>query len=100
MYVIIVLMFVAGFLSGGRMTVGYCFMVEMAPEKYAGMMGTVWDVSESVVYIILTVYFRYINKNWHYIIAFATILNFIAITLIVCFIPESPKWLYDQKKYS
>ena len=100
MYLTIVLMLFAGLISGGRMTVGYCYMVEMAPEKYAGMMGTAWDISESLVYIILTTYYRYINKNWHYIIAFATLLNLIAIIIIVCFIPESPKWLYDQGKYS
>ena len=95
MYVIVGLMFLAGLLSGGRMTVGYCYMVEMAPERYSGMMGTIWDVSESVVYIILTLYYRYVCKDWHYIIAFAAFINFIAIALIVCFIPESPKWLYD-----
>lgn len=73
MYVLIILMFFDGLQSGGRMTIGYCYMVEFAPENYHGMIGTVWDISESVVYIILTLYYRYVCKDWHYIILFASV---------------------------
>jgi hypothetical protein len=82
------------------MTIGYCYMSEFAPEKFHGMIGTVWDISESVVYIILTLYYRYVNKDWHYIIIFASIEQLISILLIIIYIPESPKWLYDQKRYT
>lgn len=71
MYTYIVLMFIIGLQQGGRYTIGYCYMMEMAPANYHGMMGTMWGISETFVYMVDTLYFRYVSKQWRYVIIFA-----------------------------
>ena len=56
---------------GGRYTVGYVYMVEMAPQKYYHIIGTCWDVTESIVFIVTTLYYWFISKNWKYLITAA-----------------------------
>ncbi len=43
-------------------------------------------------------YFRYISKNWIYFQIYAITMNVIS-TLCVLLIPESPKYLYSNKKF-
>ena len=74
-------------------------MVELAPEKYKNILGTIWNMNEGMIYIYLTIYYQ-INKNWFWTIAFAAALQFITVLLIIFFIPESPKWLYNVKQYN
>lgn len=99
MYTFVALMFIIGLQQGGRYTIGYCYMMEMAPEDYHGMMGTMWCITETFVYMADTLYFWYICKQWHYIIIFAAFEQGLTILLILFLIPESPKWLFNQKKY-
>ena len=69
-YVLIAVFFINGVSNGGRSTSGYCLMVEIAPLKYQNFMGTVWNMSEGMVYIYLTIYYRYISKNWVWTLVF------------------------------
>jgi len=82
------------------MTVGYVYMVEMAPERYYALMGTAWGVSEAVVFITITIYYWKICKDWHWLLVGATIEQVLTIILITCFLPESPKWLFHQQKWT
>jgi hypothetical protein len=54
---------------------------------------------EAVVYILLTIYFRYISKNWIWSVFIGLILNLICTGLTIALIPESSMWLYDKKHY-
>lgn len=60
-------------------------------------MGTVWNMNEGMVYIYLTIYYRYISKNWIPTLIFAISLQSLTILLIVLWVPESPRWLYNTK---
>ena len=63
-YAIIVVFFIGGFNSSGRMMVGYCYMIEMAPTKHRSWMCTVWDLHDGTMMIWVTLYYRYVSKDW------------------------------------
>jgi len=81
------------------MTAGYCMMTDFSPKKYSSILGTMWNVSESLVGIMIVIYFRYISRNWYWIELYAFCQGVITLLILVYFIPESPKWLYDNQKY-
>ena len=54
-------------------------------------------MNEGMVYIYLTIYYRYISKNWIPTLIFAISLQSLTILLIVLWVPESPRWLYNTK---
>jgi MFS family permease len=97
-YPLIGLFFVLGIFTAGRTTVGYCYMCEMIPQKYQVTVGSLFNVSEAFIYIYLTVYYMH-YKNWEPTLWFA-IGMLVLMTLGLVIIPESPKWLYSQGRYT
>lgn len=55
---------------------------------------------DGFVVLVIVVYFVYVSRNWYYIILYAATTNFIFLLIGIWFLPESPKWLYDKKRYS
>ena len=53
---------------------------------------------DAFTYVLLVVYFRFINKHWLPFQIFSVIMSFLS---IVCcyFLPESPKYLYGKRRY-
>ena len=96
-YIIMAIFFIGGFNSAGRMMVGYCYMIEMAPTKDRSWMCTVWDIHDGTMMIWVTIYYVYVSKNWRPTLYWASIVQSVTIILISCFLPESPKWLYNQR---
>lgn len=81
------------------MAIGYNYFVEFAPSSAHDYMGTVWNISEGAIYIYITLYYRFVSKNWKPVFVFALILNLFVWASVVFILPESPKWLYNKKKY-
>ncbi len=98
-YTIYICMFVNGVSSFGRASTGYNYFSEFVPKDSQSTIGTIWIVMEAVVYILLTIYFRYINKNWIWSVFVGLILNLVCTLLTIILIPESSMWLYDKKRY-
>ena len=97
---VIFLFFITGLSLAGRASVGYCFMLECAPERYSSIMGSFWNISEGMVYIYATVYYRWVSKDWWWTIAFALVLQTVTLFLLYRYSTESPKWLYNKKKFA
>ena len=87
--------FVLGFLSAGRVSIGFSYFVELAPKENMALMSSVWNVMEGAIYMWCTIFYRWINKNWHYTIGLSAVQNFIVIVIIYKYLPESPKWFYS-----
>ena len=98
LYTIIFLFFVIGVAAGGRVPVGYIMMCDFAPKKYHSLLGSIWNISEGLIYIYLTLYFEYISKDWRWP-QFVGLIQAAICFAIICFIPESPKWLYEKERY-
>ena len=73
-YTIIVIFAFGGFISAGRMMVGYCFMMEFAPKRYTGYMSTIWNMHDSITVVWTILFYRYINKDWHYTLYWCVVL--------------------------
>lgn len=99
MIVLIILWFISGAQTAGRMAIGYNYFVEFAPVSAHDYMGTIWNMSEGFIYIYITIYYRLISKKWAPVFVFALILNIIVLGFVLFVLPESPKWLYNKKKF-
>lgn len=73
-YAIICIFAIGGFISAGRMMVGYCFLMEFAPKKYLGWMSTIWNMHDSITVVFTILFYRYVNKDWHYTLYWCVIL--------------------------
>jgi hypothetical protein len=98
-YIIYICMFINGVTSFGRASTGYNYFSEFVPKNNQSTVGTIWIVMEAVVYIMLTIYFRYISKNWIWSVFVGLILNLVCTLLTIILIPESSMWLYEKKRY-
>ena len=98
-YVIIAMFFVHGLGRTGSVIIGYIIVTDIAPERTHAMLTAITSFSEGLVFIELTVYYRFISKHTSYTLYFNLVLTAICATLMLIFVPESPKWLYEQQRY-
>jgi MFS family permease len=94
-YIIYVMMFLIGISSAGRTAVGYCYMLEMAPQRSHAFMGSSWNIMEGLIFIWLTLYFWLLKISWFWIEFAINIECIILVAIIYFYLPESPKWLYN-----
>ena len=87
-----------GISTSGRTSVGFCYFCELAPTKYHNMLGTLWSMSECMIYIYLTIYYKYVSKDWFWTVAFGLCLNVLGLVFLV-FLPESPRYLFYKKRF-
>mmetsp|Transcript_16487 Transcript_16487/g.27995 ORF Transcript_16487/g.27995 Transcript_16487/m.27995 type:complete len:250 (+) Transcript_16487:334-1083(+) len=94
---LIALLLILGISNTGRVGTGFAYMCEIAPKEAGNMIGGVWNSLEGSIYIFSTLYFMK-NKNWLYPQAMGNILFFLTIGPVL-YVPESPKWLFKNKRY-
>jgi len=97
--VTISMMYLQGFLTSGRITVGYVYMQEFMTPKWRVVVGTLWNVFDGLSYLFMTIYFGWINKHyfWYCMIGFWFATFCLSVGLI--FIPESPLWLLKVGRF-
>ncbi|TNV80510.1 hypothetical protein FGO68_gene767 [Halteria grandinella] len=93
-----VLMFLLGMSSVGRATVGYLYMMELSPLKQQTTIGTLLQIFNTFVTIFACFFFYYISKQWQWFEIIGLVINLIVIVCVV-FMPESPKYLYAQRRW-
>ena len=74
-------------------------MIEMAPATHHSMMGTIWNMSEGFVFVILTLLFRFVSKDWRLSVTIGLEELVVGYLILAFVLPESPKWLYDKGRY-
>ena len=97
-YVIIFLFLITGMTSGGLAPIGFIMMCDFAQKKHRFVLGTIKSFSEHTVYILLTVYFKHMDKDWVIPEIFGIVTGSIAI-IWVMIAPESAKWLFEKEMY-
>lgn len=91
-------MFVFGICGAGRASIGYLYLLELVPKESKVLIGTLnFCVSESI-YVLSAIFFKYISKETAYMLIIGLVVNFIC-DVAICFIPESPEYLYAVKDY-
>lgn len=72
--------------------------MEMIPVKQQIIVGSYSNIFDSATLIWIALYFQVISKNWVWYQIFG--LALIAASTIGCvMLPESPKFLYEKKRY-
>lgn len=89
---------VLGVSTSGRTSIGFCYFCEFSPTNYHNLLGTLWSVSEAMVFIYLTIYYKYISKDWFWTVAFGLSLNIVGLVFLL-FLPESPRYLFYKKRF-
>ena len=98
-YGIIASILTIGLVVCTQVITGFNLFCEYSPSKYHSYMGTSWNMQEGSEFIWLTLFYWFVNKNTFYPLYLSLALQVVLIVIIYCFLPESPKWLYEMKKY-
>jgi MFS family permease len=95
-----VLMFFYGVANGMRNSLGYVYMLEFVCDRHQSAVGSLELVLESFVVLFGSIYFQFMSKNWIYMnyVGFAFVVA-ASIASIWC-IPESPKFLMMQCRFT
>ena len=93
------LFFLLGTCTPGKSSIGYIYLLELIPSIWKTYVGTSLLFADGSTMIFLSLYFRYINKNWLWLEIFAFFLMIIS-HIGLMLVPESPKYLYSYKKFS
>ena len=97
-YITMALFLLIGACNPGKSNIAYVYLLELVPTKMQTYVGTALLFADGSTMILLTVYFRFISKNWIGFQIFA--ISFAAIAFLITLLaPESPKYLYSYKKY-
>ena len=90
--VMFAIVFGIGALTTLRVNIGYIWLMELLPKKHQTTVGAGFNVISGFTVIMGATYFKFISKNWLYLVLVGYTLNFIA--LVTCFfLPESPRLL-------
>eukprot|EP00347_Sterkiella_histriomuscorum_P016560 403352729 len=94
----IALMYILGFFSVGRASVGYLYMQELTPIKNQVVVGSICQMASGIVTVFICLYFMFISKYWIPFQIFGCTTTFL-VAISVWFMPESPKFLISKKRY-
>jgi MFS family permease len=97
-YLTMVLFWLLGLTCPGKSNIAYVYLLELVPTKMQTYVGTALLFADGSTMIFLSLYFRFISKNWLWFQIFALSLTTLAF-LVTLIAPESPKYLFSYKKY-
>ena len=86
-----------GLSAGGRVGVGTNYLNEFLPYDWQNTVTSLLNVADAAVLITQSIYY-YFFQHWKYL-HIAQFIMAILIIMIVATIPESPKYLYANKRF-
>jgi Sugar (and other) transporter len=84
-----VMYFFIGMTNPGKSNIGYVYLLELVPKKWQTAVGTALLFADGSTMIFLSLYFRFISKNWLNFQIFAICFSTVAF-LVTFLAPESP----------
>lgn len=95
---VIIYYFIVGLCAGGRVAIGTMYMAEFIPEKQQDLVVSQVNVGDAIIMMLQCLYYNHKNE-WLPLHIFQAHLHVLIIILIYMYIPESPKWLYANRRY-
>ena len=93
------MLFMMGVCAAGRVSVGFLYIMEMVPASARSVVGCMVGMIDCMTMIYATLYFMYISNDSVYWEYFAVCQNVAAVSLILMYLPESPKWLFEKGRF-
>ena len=90
--------FLLGVCVCGSSNICYVYLLELIPSKLYTTVGTILLFADGSTLIFLSIYFRYISKDWLWFQIYGISISTLSF-ICCCFAPESPKYYYSMKKY-
>jgi MFS family permease len=87
------MIFIMGAITTIRLPLISNYLVELVATPWRTFYITIWQMSESIPYIVATTYFLLDGKNSSVVVCVGYVFNVIAVAAIY-FLPESPEFLY------
>ena len=94
-YVMLGSIFAQGTLTSIRINVGWIYLIEMMPKHVRTRIGTFYGSLDACVYLMATIYFWKIGKDWFYFGLIGYVLCIIS-AVGAWFLPESPLYLCEK----
>jgi MFS family permease len=89
-----------GILSSARIPIGYIYMMEFIPARLHAKFGTIRSMIDVSLLLVIVLYFKYSKaKDWVIISLPGLAIAIIGCVVNIFFIPESPKFLINQRRY-
>ena len=64
----ILTLFLIGVFNFIGLVSGYQLFCDYAPESHKALMGTMWNISEGLDIIWVTLYYKYISLDWQHLV--------------------------------
>ena len=87
--------FIMGAFCSIRVNIGFLYLLEMMPKHLQTRVGSIWNTSEACIYLLATIYFWVISKDWFYFASIGYALNLFC-AAGAWFMPESPRYLLSK----
>lgn len=86
------MMFFAGMLTSGRLTVAFVYINEFFTPREQTFYGTLFILIDGLSYLHMTVYFGYVGKNYLWVCGFGFVISVMTFILFIKFGCESVLW--------
>lgn len=90
------LVFFGGISESARYYVGFVYLQELMPKSMQTYSGLMIFIVHALAKIFYDIFFYKITKNWVYIGIISICLVSVAITSVLFFMPESPRYLFSK----
>ena len=87
-----------GLAMAPRIFVGYIYAMEFLPRDKTQQVTAVIMGNDGLVMVLATLWFMFISKDWKTIFLAATLVSYLCF-IIMCTMPESPKFLVSSGEY-
>ena len=93
-------LFLGGISECGRCYVAYVYAIEIVPKRMQSMAGLMYFLAFAMCKIFVCLYFMLSKQKHWYILALTAIgMSVVSLLITVMYLPESPRFLYAQKRY-
>ena len=96
--VMIAVMFAFGLITSIRLNVGFTYLMELVPKNKHVIVGTCWCLGEGCIYLLATIYFYKVSKDWHILALIGYLMQVMAL-LGSFLLPESPALLMELGRH-
>ena len=91
--------FLLGLTFGGRIVVGFSYVLEYCPPDFHEGICVIILVSESLGTIFIALWYKFADHGWFSLHIFLFVMSLLTGGWYMFFVPESPKWCMANEYY-
>ena len=92
--------FLLGLTFGGRIVVGFSYVLEYCPPEFHEGITVLILLTESIGVILIGVWYRYADRSWLVLHIGLFVTSVLTGAWYIFMVPESPKWCMANEKFA